>query len=297
MPATTCSKPYAVVMTGSHPEYTSTEMWEAYDAYKNRGGRIMYLGGDGFYWRIAYHHECPGMIELRRAESGVRAWAAESGEYYQSFDGRYGGLWVRQGRSPQKLVGVGFSAQGFDIGSYYRRNPDSFKPEMAFVFEGVGKDELIGNFGLIGGGAAGLELIGPRSSSARRPTPTFSLHPSSTPTPITWCRKSSSRRARRSAATRTRSCRADIVFFETPQNGAVFSVGSISWAGSFFENDYTNNVSASPRTCSDASSIQARSNGLRADWFSEVRPDLPLKTAAYRVRIFFDGRLQFRRSP
>ena len=37
--------------------------------------------------------------------------------------------------------------------------------------------------------------------------------------------------------------RADIVFFEAPNNGAVFTVGSISWAGSFFENNYTNNVS------------------------------------------------------
>jgi N,N-dimethylformamidase len=236
-------KPYAVVMTGSHPEYTSTEMWEAYDAYKNRGGRIMYLGGDGFYWRIAYHHECPGMIELRRAESGVRAWAAEAGEYYQSFDGRYGGLWVRQGRSPQKLVGVGFSAQGFDIGSYYRRNPDSFKPEMAFVFDGVGKDELIGNFGLIGGGAAGLELdraafefgTPPNAyilASSEQHTNAYYLVP-----------EEFLETGPALGGDENPIVRADIVFFETPQNGAVFSVGSISWAGSFFENGYSNNVS------------------------------------------------------
>lgn len=76
-------EPYAVVLTGSHPEYTSTEMWDAYNEYEHRGGRLMYLGGDGFYWRIAYHPDCPGIIELRRAETGVRAWAAEPGEYYR----------------------------------------------------------------------------------------------------------------------------------------------------------------------------------------------------------------------
>ena len=38
------------------------------------------------------------------------------------------------------------------------RTPASFDPRAAFIFEGVGKDEIIGDFGLIGGGAAGLEL-------------------------------------------------------------------------------------------------------------------------------------------
>ena len=235
--------PYAAVMTGSHPEYTSTEMWEAYDTYKNGGGRIMYLGGDGFYWKIAYHPVCPGIIELRRAESGVRAWAADAGEYYQSFDGRYGGLWLRQGRSPQKLMGVGFSAQGFDLSSYYRRNPDSFKPEMAWVFEGVAKDELIGNFGLIGGGAAGLELdragfeLGtpPNAyilASSEKHTNAYFLVP-----------EEFLETGPALGGDENPIVRADIVFFEAPNNGAVFTVGSIAWAGSFFENDYTNNVS------------------------------------------------------
>jgi len=33
------------------------------------------------------------------------------------------------------------------------------------------------------------------------------------------------------------------VFFETPGGGAVFAVGSISWAGSLPANGYDNNVS------------------------------------------------------
>ena len=37
--------------------------------------------------------------------------------------------------------------------------------------------------------------------------------------------------------------RADIVFFTMPNNGAVFSVGSISWSGSLSHNNYQNNVS------------------------------------------------------
>ena len=37
--------------------------------------------------------------------------------------------------------------------------------------------------------------------------------------------------------------RADMVFYETPAGGAVFSTSSISWSGSLSHNDYKNNVS------------------------------------------------------
>jgi N,N-dimethylformamidase len=148
---------YAVIITGTHPEYHSTAMWDAMKAWIDRAGRLMYMGGNGWYWRIAFHRDLPGVIELRRAEDGIRTWIAEPGEYFQSFNGEYGGLWRRIGRAPNVICGVGFIAQGFDISSYYRRAPDAANPRAAFIFEGV-SDEIIGNFGLIGGGAAGIEL-------------------------------------------------------------------------------------------------------------------------------------------
>ena len=37
--------------------------------------------------------------------------------------------------------------------------------------------------------------------------------------------------------------RADLVFFETPAGGAVFSTGSIAWAGSLAHDGYRNDVS------------------------------------------------------
>ena len=235
--------PYTVVLTGSHPEYTSTEMRDAYVTYKNRGGRIMYLGGDGFYWRIAYHPQFPGIIELRRAETGVRAWAAEPGEYYQGFDGRYGGLWRSQGRPPQQLVGVGFSAQGFDLSSYYRRRPDSFKPEVAFVFEGVGDDELIGDFGLIGRGAAGLELDRAGAELGTPPN-AYILASSEGHTNAYWLVPEEFLETGPAlGGDENPNARADLVFFETPNAGAVFAVGSIAWAGSLSADGYVNNVS------------------------------------------------------
>jgi N,N-dimethylformamidase len=55
------------------------------------------------------------------------------------------------------MCGVGFIAQGFDVSPYYRRTSDADNPHAAFIFEGV-SDEIIGHFGLVGGGAAGIEL-------------------------------------------------------------------------------------------------------------------------------------------
>ena len=81
----------------------------------------MYMGGNGFYWRIANSEAIPDVIEVRRAEGGIRAWPAEPGEAYHQLDGGYGGLWRRNGRPPQMLAGVGFTAQGLFEGSYYRR--------------------------------------------------------------------------------------------------------------------------------------------------------------------------------
>ena len=37
--------------------------------------------------------------------------------------------------------------------------------------------------------------------------------------------------------------RADMVFYETPAGGAVFSASSIAWPGSLSHNGYDNNVS------------------------------------------------------
>src|SRR5260370_39970994 len=64
--------PYRAVLTGSHPEYHTLRTLDALQAYTQSGGKLAYLGGNGFYWRIARTPELPGMIELRRARGGLR---------------------------------------------------------------------------------------------------------------------------------------------------------------------------------------------------------------------------------
>lgn len=234
--------PYNVIVTGAHPEYWSTRMWDAVVAYQQQGGRLMYLGGNGFYWRHAVHPEKPHVIEIRRAESGARYWGTQPGEAYHSFTGEYGGLWRRLGRPPQGLVGVGTVATGFDFSSYYRRMPDAANPRASWILEGV-EGDIIGDFGSKGNGAAGDEidradealgtpahaLIVARSEGHSRyynvvPEETLFHHPTIN-------------------GEESADCYADIVFYECPNGGALFSVGSITWPASLAHAGYENNVS------------------------------------------------------
>jgi N,N-dimethylformamidase len=233
--------PYRVVVTGTHPEYDSLEMLDALDAYLRRGGRLMYLGGNGFYWRIAHHPARPEIIEVRRSEDGTRAWAAEVGEYYMSFTGEYGGLWRRQGRAPNVLAGVGFISQGFDASTYYRRRPASRDPRVAFLFEGI-DDEILGDFGTLRGGAAGLEIDSwdPLLGSPRHALVVASSENHSNAFQLV--NESVLVAHGATDGPQHPAIRADMVFFECPQGGAVFSTGSIAYAGSLAHDGHANNV-------------------------------------------------------
>ena len=236
--------PYRVVMTTSHPEYHTPRSLDALSRYTAEGGRLMYLGGNGFYWRVAVNAEVPGAVEIRRGETGIRAWAAEPGEYYNAFDGGYGGLWRNSGRAPQRLAGVGFISQGDFHGTCYRRLPASRDPRAAWIFEGMEDDEILGDFGLSGGGAAGFELdwLDPSLGSpphalvlarSRDHDETFVLVPEEILT----------HHATRPGEPARDIMRSEIVYFETPKGGAVFSVGSISFCGSLPHNGFDNNIS------------------------------------------------------
>ena len=234
--------PYRVVVTGSHPEYWSTPMWRALRSWRDGSGRLLYLGGNGFYWRIALSDTLPGVIEVRRAEGGMRYWSCKPGEAYHSFTGEYGGLWRRLGTPPHALVEAGTVATGFDSAAPYRRRPASDDPRARFIFEGIGEDEVIGDFGAFGG-AAGIELEGYDRAAGSPPhalvvassdnhSPLYFLTPEETPFHHPLMNGAESERVR-----------ADMVFFETPGGGGVFATGSIAWAASLAHDGYDNNVS------------------------------------------------------
>ena len=233
---------YRAVLTGTHPEYYTTPMLDGLRAYLARRGRLIYLGGNGFIWRCAFSSEIPGVLELRRGEDGIRYRDEEPGEYYLEFTGEFGGLWRRLGTAPQALVGVGTVAVGFDVSGHYRRKEASFDPRVSFIFEGIGDDEVIGDFGFLGGGASGSEID---AADPILGTPSHALvvassegHSANTylvpdETGFHHCAMDGAQNP---------EIRADMTFFETPGGGAVFSVGSIAWGASLPHNGFDNNV-------------------------------------------------------
>ena len=235
---------YRVLVTGTHPEYWTAQMLDALEQFLAQGGRLAYLGGNGFYWVTSVDPERPHVIEVRRGMGGTRAWNSAPGESHHSTTGELGGLWRHRGCPPNRLTGIGFTAQGWgDPAPGYTRQPGSFDPRADFIFDGISERETIGDFGLIFDGAAGDELDRIDFSQG---TPHHTLllassgghGPSVNPVIEDFLQVDS-----RLLSKDPTNVRADMVYFETPNNGAVFSVGSICWCASLSHNNYDNNVS------------------------------------------------------
>jgi N,N-dimethylformamidase len=234
-------KDYRCVITGSHPEYHSTAMLDAFEAYLSGGGRLMYLGGNGFYWRVSTHPDLPGVIEVRRGEAGTRCFELPPGERYHCWGGEAGGLWRSQGRAPQQLVGVGFVTEGFDENSYFVRDAGSFVQRTAFIFDGIAPDERIGDFGVLGG-AAGYELDAADPALGTPPHALVLAHSVEHSNVYLLTPEEMLAGFPGADAIEHDKVRAELVYFECPKGGAVFSTGSITWAASLSHNGYDNNV-------------------------------------------------------
>lgn len=235
-------EPYRVVICAQHPEYHSLRMIGAFEQFLGQGGRLMYLGGNGFYWRAEPSADAPHALEVRRAEGGIRVWATEPGESYNQFGGGYGGLLRRVGKASHKLVGIGFSTQGRHLGFPYAFTDGIRNPRVRFMTEGIESAATpgakFGDSGFMGGGAAGFELD---SADAKYGTPPNALvvakgvviHDD-----YGWVNEDML--IHRHPRPREEWSCADMTFFETASGGAVFSVGSMTYVGSLPPENYGN---------------------------------------------------------
>lgn len=243
-------EPYRVVLTGTHPEYASEPMLDALESYVCSGGRLMYLGGNGFYWVVSFDSSKLHVMEVRKPSGSVPR-ITSPGEYRHSTTGEPGGLWKDRGCAPQKLVGVGFAAQGFDASGAYRAMPDSEINQMRWAFDGVRDRERIGNFGMVGNGAAGLELD--RYDLALGSPPQAFVLASSYGHSDSYLHTADEVDVMGAdlAGTYDPEVRADLVYFEMPGGGSVFSTGSIAWCSSLSHDGYDNDVSRITRNALD----------------------------------------------
>ena len=244
-------KPYSVVINGTHAEYYSEPMLDATEDYLAEGGRVMYLSGNGYYWVVGFDEKDPRLMEVRKLEAGSRAWQARPGEHYLATTGERSGLWRHRGRAPQKIVGTGFASEGMDHSVPYRRMPDSWHQRVAWIFEGV-QGELIGDFGLAGDGAAGVEIdrydltLGtPPNAVILATSETFSDNYPLVQEEIMYM-------APGMGGTQNPGVRCDMVYFTTRNHGAVFAPSSIAWGQALPCRGFDNNVSRVMKNVLDA---------------------------------------------
>jgi N,N-dimethylformamidase len=233
---------YDVVITSSHPEYVTERILDALHDYIGGGGRLMNLGGNGFFWVTSYKEPRRHLIEIRRGLTNEAPWSSRPGECYHSTSGELGGVWELRGRVPRALFGVGATAAGLTSAKSFTRTTLSKDPRFAWIFKGLTDDQPIGGSGVVMGDAAGFEIdrcdvaLGSPYSTAVLasadldelgyqvfiPGVTLSGKPPAGTPPY---------------------ARADMTIVETSKGGAVFSVGSVSWSGSLNVNQGNNPVS------------------------------------------------------
>lgn len=142
----------------------------------------------------------------------------------------------------RRFWGTGYTAHGLDVSAGYYQLPDARDPRLAWIVEGIGADEVIGDFGLVNGGASGLEMDRVDYSLGSPPN-TMLLATSHGHTasamlvPEDQYRLSRHHRPRQPAGARRHRLR------HHAQWRRGVSASSMAWCGSLSWNGYANNVS------------------------------------------------------
>ncbi len=199
---------YRVLIISTHPEYWSRQMYRAVKTWVfERGGRLMYLGGNGLNCEVSF----PDPATMIAHNGDNRKLQAELPRYESRFGMRL--------ESEAHLLGVVYSDAGVMTAAPYRV---LLADHWAFADTGLQSGDLFGQNSLherIPGGASGHE--------------TDKVSPSSPPG-----------LARLAQGRNPNDGGADMVHFETPTGGAVFSVGSITWPSSVLVDDAVSKITA-----------------------------------------------------
>jgi N,N-dimethylformamidase len=194
---------YQVLIIAVHPEYWSREMYSAVKTWVfERGGRLMYLGGNGLNCEILFSKDgsmrCLSHLHSEHGEMGGKA---------PDGSGPYESRMHRTLESEANLLGVVCTETGIMTAAPYKAIDTSH-----WIFDGTGlkNGDLFGKESLherIPGGASGHETD---KRSASSPTNTVLLAKGINPD----------------------DGGSEIIVHERDHGGAVFSVGSITWVSS-----------------------------------------------------------------
>jgi hypothetical protein len=199
---------YRVLLLSVHPEYWTRRMYDRVKRWVfDEGGRLMYLGGNGLNCEVELHDSA--MVCRNGRLSSL--WPAGMGGKESRF--------AMRRESEANLLGVVFSPAGAMTGAPYRVLDGS---HWAFERTGLRTGDVFGERCLhqrCPGGASGHETD---KVSATSPPGVRRL----------------------AKGLNTDNGGADMVTFDTPTGGAVFSVGSINYVASLPVDEFLSRVTA-----------------------------------------------------
>jgi hypothetical protein len=198
---------YRAVVLSTHPEYWTRRMFDRLKRWVfERGGRLLYLGGNGINCEVLFDEEKVSMVCRNGDAREVSRRKLES-RFHLS------------GVSEASLLGVVFDEKGIMTGAPYR-----VTDETHWALEGteLRNGDLFGRDSLhmrCPGGASGHETDKVSASSPAN--------------------------VRRFArGLNVDEGGADLITYETPTGGAVFSAGSIAWPASILVDEPVSRITA-----------------------------------------------------
>jgi hypothetical protein len=205
---------YAALVLSTHPEYWTDEMLDQLDAYLASGGSLLYLGGNGLWERVELDLVENVLIGLHGDETEPR-----NVNYYHN---------LHPDRPPRAILGVSTRGNNYmTFGPYRAVNAD----HRFFKSTGVFNGHEFGQTGL-NGAASGWEvdtsvpgtapdgvIVNANSPSDDRGVPPNNL--------VVLARGTNAGALGEDGA--------DMIVYDTPAGGVVFSVGSLSFGGSLIQ--------------------------------------------------------------
>ena len=228
---------YQVVILGAHPEYSTSTMNAALREFFDRGGRIMYLGGNGLWEVIGLDPDRRHVAEIRRgapptaiprlARARAGGWTSPETERTLSTTGERGGRWEENGFEPGSLLGLSSCAMGFASETPPYVVDRSIPSFARFVVEGLEAGDAIGIGGRCMGGAASFEVDEPYRTD--HPDPLTARIATASGYPSYY---------ERFEVDLSQPVRSAIVLKVNSNGGAVFSVGAIGFAAALSEREF-----------------------------------------------------------
>jgi len=191
-----------ILILGAHPEYWSFEMRENLDSFLKRGGNLIYLGGNGIYWKVTYNDN-GALMEVRKDYANHTQTGESGGRWRDLYDDK--GIKMNEA----SYLGIAYNREGYNTYAPYKVYNST---HWIYNNTNLRDGDLVGVYGLfdknkdgIGDGASGWETDKINEFS---------------PTNLTIL-----------AIGENKEGGANMIYFEK-NNSKVFSVGSISFVQS-----------------------------------------------------------------